>query len=106
MKKYYKVKVFSEYSDLSHYNQNIIVERGLIYAREIATDVRIMICDTLGQGKYHDYYVLSTSFKTENIARYEEIEKYLADFKMEKFPMYSKMEAKKAKKLVNKFKMR
>ena len=71
MKKNYKVIIHSENIDLNNYNQSIIVERGLLYAKEIVTNVRIMICDNKKQGSMHDYYVLSSDFKTENIARYD-----------------------------------
>lgn len=100
MKKYYKVNIYSEYIDLSNYNQSIIVERGLLYAKEIVTNVRIMICDNKTQGSMHDYYVFSSDFKTENIARYDELVKYSEKFILSEFPVYSNLEAKKSKKLV------
>ena len=100
MKKNYKVIIHSENIDLNNYNQSIIVERGLLYAKEIVTNVRIMICDNKTQGSMHDYYVLSSDFKTENIARYDEISRYLENFQISNFPMYSNLEAKNVKKLI------
>ena len=100
MKKYYKVTIHSEYLDLEKYNQTLIVEKGLIYAKEIATNEKIMICDCIPQGIMHDYYVLSRDFNIENVARYEEIVNYLTNFELAKFPIYSNMEAKQVKKLI------
>ena len=100
MKKYYKVNIYSEYIDLSNYDQRIIVERGLLYAKEIVTKVRIMICDNKTQGSMYDYYVLSSDFKTENIARYDELVKYSEKFILSEFPVYSNFEAKKSEQLV------
>ena len=75
MKKNYKVNVYSEEIDMGKYNQCIIVERGLLYAKEIVTNSKIMICDNKTQGSMYDYYVLSNDFKTENIVRYDELKK-------------------------------
>jgi len=100
MKKYYKVNIHSEYLDLGKYNQTLIVEKGLIYAKEIATNERIMICDCKPQGIMHDYYVLSSDFNIENVVRYEEIVNYLNDFDLAKFPIYSNIESKQVKKLI------
>ena len=110
MKKYFKVNVHSENIDLEIYNQCIIVERGLLYAKEIATNERIMICDNKNerimicdnktQGSMYDYYVLSNDFKTENIVRYAELKKYIDNFNLSMFPMYSNLESKQVKKLV------
>ena len=104
MKKYFKVNVHSENIDLEIYNQCIIVERGLLYAKEIATNERIMICDNKTQGSMYDYYVLSNDFKTENIVRYAELKKYIDNFNLSMFPMYSNLESKQVKKLVKNIK--
>ena len=48
----------------------------LLYAKEIVTNSKIMICDNKTQGSMYDYYVLSNDFKTENIVRYDELKKY------------------------------
>lgn len=100
MKKYFKVNVHSENIDLEIYNQCIIVEIGLLYAKEIATNERIMICDNKTQGSMYDYYVLSNDFKTENIVRYAELKKYIDNFNLSMFPIYSNLESKQVKKLV------
>ena len=100
MKKYYKVTIHSEYLDLEKYNQTLIVEQGLIYAKEIATNGRIMICNCKLQGIMYDYYVLSSDFNIKNVARYEEIVNYLTNFDLTKFPIFSNMEAKQVKKLI------
>ena len=104
MKKYFKVNVHSENIDLEIYNQCIIVERGLLYAKEIATNERIMICDNKTQGSMYDYYVLSNDFKTENIVRYAELKKYIDNFNLSMFPRYSNLESKQVKKLVKNIK--
>ena len=102
MKKYYKVNVHSNNIDTEKCNQCIIVEKGLLYAKEIITNVRIMICDNKTQGSMYDYYVLSNDFKTENIVRYDELKKYIEIFDLSIFPIYSNLEAKQIKKLVKK----
>ena len=100
MKKYYKVNIYSENIDLSNYNQIIIVERGLLFVKEIVTNVRIMLCDSEAQGSMYDYYVLNSDFKTENVARYDELSKYIENFELAKFPIYSNLEAKQTKRII------
>mgnify|MGYP003300879332 CR=1 FL=1 len=99
MKKYYKVNIYSENIDMGNYNSSIIVEKGLIYAKEVVTDAKIMMCDNKTQGSMYDYYVLSFDFKPENIARYDEVKKYIENFELSTFPVYSSLEAKKIKKI-------
>ena len=100
MKKYYKVNVCSEDMDLSGYNQEIIVEKGLLYAKEIVTKERLMICDNKAQGSMYYYYVMSSDFKQQNIARFDEVNDYFNNFEISKFPVCSKQEEKMIKKLV------
>ena len=45
MKEFYKVNVYSEDANLGGYNTKIIVSKGWIYATEIFTNKKIMICD-------------------------------------------------------------
>ena len=59
-----------------------------------------MICDNDTQGSMYYYYVLSSDFKMENIVRYDEINRYLENFQISDFPMYSNLEAKHVKKLI------
>ena len=100
MKKFYKVNVYSEHANLDVYNTKIIASKGWIYATEIFTNKKIMICDNKAQGSMYDYYVLSNDFKTENIVRYEELKKYIDNFNLSMFPIYSNLESKQVKKLV------
>ena len=100
IKKYYKVSINSEEMDLSKYKQNIIVKRGLIYAKEILTNTKLMICENKTQGSMHDFYVLSSDLEKENIARYDDVKEYLDNFKLTEFPICSSYELKKSKKLV------
>ena len=100
MEKYYEVKIHSQDIDLREFNTKVIVKRGLLYAKEIATNERIMICDNNTQGSMYYYYVLSSDFRMENIARYDKINKYLENFEVSDFPMYSNLEAKQVKRLI------
>lgn len=103
MKKFYKVNVYSEHANLDVYNTKIIASKGWIYATEIFTNKKIMICDNKAQGCFHDYYVLSSDFNLNNIARCDEISNYVENFQLDKFPIYIKMEEKKVKKFINKY---
>lgn len=100
MEKYYKVTIYSKDIDLVKFNTKAIVKKGLLYAKEIATNEKIMICDNDTQGSMYYYYVLSSDFKMENIVRYDEINRYLENFQISDFPMYSNLEAKHVKKLI------
>ena len=100
MKKYYKVNIYSENVNIEKYNQSIIIEKGLLYAKEIITSVRIMICDNKLQGSMYDYYILSKDLKTENIVRKDELKKYIESFDLSLFPIYSNLESKQVKRLV------
>lgn len=100
MERYYEVMIYSEKMDLRKINPKIIVKRGLLYAKEIATNEKIMICDNETQGSMYYYYILSTDFKPKNIARYDKIKKYLENFEISSFPIYSNLEAQQAKKLL------
>ena len=97
MKKYYKVNVYSEYIDMEKINQCIIVERGLLYAKEIVTNRKIRICDNKAQGCMYDYYVLSNDFKLENIVGYDELKKYMDNFDLSILPIFSNLEEKHGK---------
>ena len=100
MEKYYQVTIYSKDIDLVRFNTKVIVKKGLLYAKEIATNEKIMICDNDTQGSMYYYYVLSSDFKMENIVRYDEINRYLENFQISDFPMYSNLEAKHVKKLI------
>ena len=100
MKKFYKVNIYSEHANLDVYNTKIIVSKGWIYATEIFTNKKIMICDNKAQGCFHDYYVLSSDFNLNNIARYAEISNYIESFQLNKFPIYTETEDKKVKKFI------
>ena len=100
MKEFYKVNVYSERANLDAYNTKIIVSKGWIYATEIFTNTKIMICDNKAQGYFHYYYVLSSDFNLNNIARYDEISNYVENFQLDKFPIYTKMEYKNVKKFI------
>ncbi|MCR5482913.1 MAG: hypothetical protein K6E99_00675 [Bacilli bacterium] len=100
---YYKVDVRSDYNDLTNKNTKIIIQKGFIYAKEIKTKERIMICDNKFQGSLYGYYVMSTDFKVENIATLEEVKTYLEEFSFNKMPIYTKMEEKETKKLIRKY---
>lgn len=100
MKKYYRINIYSEDIDMEKYNKSIVVEKGLLYAKEVVTNTKIMICDNKMQGSMYDYYVLSSDFKLENIVRYEEIKKYIERFKLSMFPIYSNLESKQVKRLL------
>ncbi len=100
MKKYYKVELFSKYVDLSKYNTNIIVEKGLIYAKEVITGTRIMICDNDFQGSLYDYYVYTKDFNLNNLARITDLKEYRESFNLEEYPIYNKLEVKESKKLI------
>lgn len=100
MKEFYKVNVYSEHANLDVYNTKIIVSKGWIYATELFTNTKIMICDNKTQGVCHDYYVLSSDLNLNNIARYDEISNYMENFQLDKFPMYTKLESKKVKTLI------
>lgn len=100
MKKYYRINICSENIKMEKYNKSIIAEKGLLYAKELVTNTKIMICDNKMQGSMYDYYVLSSDFKTENIVRYEEIKKYIESFKLSMFPIYSNLESKQVKRLL------
>ena len=100
MKVFYKVNLYSEDAKLKDYNTKIIVSKGWIYATEIFTNKKIMICDNKTQGAFHDYYVLSSEFNLNNVAIYDEILKYIENFKLDEFPIYTKIEGKKVKKFV------
>ena len=47
-----------------------------------------MICDNKTQGACHDYYVLSSDFNLNNIARYDEISNYVENFQLDKFHLF------------------
>ena len=98
--KYYQVTIYSKDIDLVRFNTKVIVKKGLLYAKEIATNEKIRICDNDTQGSMYYYYVLSSDFKMENIVRYDEINRYLENFQISDFPMYSNLEAKHVKKLI------
>ena len=100
MKKYYRINIYSEDIDMEKYNKSIVVEKGLLYAKEVVTNIKIMICDNKMQGSMYDYYVLSSDFKLENIVRYEEIKKYIESFKLSMCPIYSNLESKQVKRLL------
>lgn len=100
MKKYYRINIYSEDIDMEKYNKSIVVEKGLLYAKEVVTNTKIMICDNKMQGSMYDYYVLSSDFKLENIVRYEKIKKYIESFKLSMFPIYSNLESKQVKRLL------
>lgn len=100
MKKYYRINIYSEDIDMEKYNKSIVVEKGLLYAKEVVSNTKIMICDNKMQGSMYDYYVLSSDFKLENIVRYEEIKKYIESFKLSMFPIYSNLESKQVKRLL------
>ena len=100
MKEFYKVNVYSEYANLDVYNTKIIVSKGWIYATELFTNTKIMICDNKAQGCFHYYYVLSSDFNLNNIVRYDEISYYMENFQLDKFPIYTKLESKKVKTLM------
>ncbi len=101
MKVFYKVNLYSEDANLKDYNTKIIVSKCLLFwAKELSTHKLIMICDNKTQGAFHDYYVLSSEFNLNNVARYDEILKYIENFKLDEFPIYTKKEAKKVKKFV------
>ena len=100
MEKYYQVTIYSKDIDLVKFNTKVIVKKGLLYAKEIATNEKIMICENDTQGSMYYYYVLSSDFKKENIARYDKISKYLENFQISDFPIYSNLEAKYVKKLI------
>ena len=102
MKKYYKVQLYSKYADLSKYNTNIIVEKGLIYAKDIITGTRIMICDNDFQGSLYDYYIYTKDFDLNNIARIEDLRELKEKFKLEEYPIYNKLEEKESKNLIKK----
>lgn len=104
MTKYYKVNIYSEDNDLSNYDKTIIVKKGFLYAKEIYTDTRIMICDNDKQGCFYDYYVLSSDFKSENIVKYDMIFEYMKNFELNKFPICSKLEEKQTRKLIKQYK--
>ena len=97
---YYKVDVRSECNDLTNKNTNIIIQKGLIYAKEIKTKERIMICDNKFQGSLYEYYVMSSDFTINNIATLEEVKSYLEDFSYDKVPLYTKMEERETKRLI------
>jgi hypothetical protein len=97
---FYKVDVRSEYHDLSNKKTKVIIQKGLIYAKEIATNARIMMCDNKFQGTFHDYYVLSTDFIDENIATLKDVQEYLDTFTYDVSPVYSKKEERETKKLI------
>ena len=71
------MSIHSENIDLINYNQSIIVKIGLLYAKEIITNIKIIIYNNKKQGSMHDNYVLSLDFKTENIVKYEKLNKQL-----------------------------
>lgn len=100
---FYKVHLRSEHKNLNNYNNEIIVTRGVIYAQEIATSEKIMICDNIIQGTCHDYYVLSSDFTLDNVAKYEEICKYLDEFDFSKFPIFTKQEEILTKKRIREY---
>ena len=100
MKEFYKVNVYSEHANLDVYNTKIIVSKGWIYATELFTNTKIMICDNKTQGYFHDYYVFSSDFNLNNIVRYDEISYYMENFQLDKFPIYTKLESKKVKTLI------
>ena len=100
MKKYYRINIYSEDIDMEKYNKSIVVEKGLLYAKEVVTNIKIMICDNKMQGSMYDYYVLSSDFKLENIVRYEKIKKYIESFKLSMFPIYTNLESKQVKRLL------
>ena len=100
MKEFYKVNVYSEHANLDVYNTKIIVSKGWIYATELFTNTKIMICDNKTQVYFHDYYVFSSDFNLNNIVRYDEISYYMENFQLDKFPIYTKLESKKVKTLI------
>jgi hypothetical protein len=102
MAAFYKVDVRSEYHDLSNQNTKVIMSKGLIFAKEIITKHKLVICDNKYQGAFYDYYVMSTDFTIENIASLKDVEKYINDFTFDVFPVHTKMEDRETKKLLRK----
>ncbi len=101
MSKFYKVNLYSENHDLNIYDTKIIAKKGLLYSKEIMTNSKFMICDNKTQGSFYDYYVLSTDFCDANVARIDDVKKYIDEFELNKFPVYTMLEVKKIKKLIN-----
>ena len=99
---FYKVDVRSENHDLMNKNTKIIIQKGIVFAKEIKTKERIMICDNKFQGSLYDYYVMSTDLVEENNASLEDVRAYLADFSYNKIPFATKMEDREIKRLIRK----
>lgn len=105
MKTYYKVNIRTEHSDLKSdkYNYEVIVEKGFGFAREIASKRSIIICNSVMQGSCYDYYILDSDLNAANVARYDDVENYLLNFKLDKFPIFSRTEAYRVKTLLKSY---
>ncbi len=97
---YYKVDVRSEYHDLNDRNTRIIIKKGFWFAKEIVTNVKLMICDNKLQGSCYDYYVMSSDLVDENIASLNDVKEYSDPFTYDVSPVYSKKEERETKKLI------
>ncbi len=106
MKQYYKVNIRTEHADLmkDEYNYEVIVEKGFGFAKEIASSRSIIICNSRMQGSCYDYYILDSDLNAKNVVKYNEIENYLANFKLDKFPLFTRTESFRVKRLLKSYK--
>ena len=108
LRDYYKVKVYGGIYPVKELDNFVIVTKNVLYAREIVTGTRIMICDNASQGSYHNYYVLSSDLRKkddkgnimmEHIALDYEVLDYINNFDFDKFPIqHSRFGERKIKK--------
>ena len=106
MKTYYKVNIRTEHEDLKldKYNYEVIVEKGIGFAREIVSQRSITICNSSIQGSYYDYYVLESDLNAANVARYDEVENYVRNFKLDRFPIFDRTNTFRVKTLGKSYK--